>query len=155
MKLNELPPRQADRKHAKRVARGLGCGTGKTAGRGTKGQKARAGGYHKVGFEGGQMPLQRRLPKSGFKNPFRKEYSIVSVGALDEFEPNAEVRIEDLQQKGLVRKKIGDGLKLLADGDVTKPLNVYVDKASKSAIEKIEAAGGKVHLTVIVAVDKG
>lgn len=146
MKLNELPPRQADRKQAKRVARGMGCGTGKTAGRGTKGQKARAGGYHKVGFEGGQMPLQRRLPKSGFKNPFRKEYTTVSVGDLEVFEANAEVRLEDMRQHGLIRKKIGDGLKLLADGELTKPLQVHVFKASKSAVAKVEAAGGKVHL---------
>ena len=147
MKLNELPPRQADRKQAKRVARGLGCGTGKTAGRGTKGQKARAGGYHKVGFEGGQMPLQRRLPKGGFKNPFRKEYVTVRVGDLEGFDANAEVRLEDLQKKGLIRKKMGNGVKLLADGELTKPLNIHVDKASKSAMAKVEAAGGTVHLT--------
>ncbi|HIJ85773.1 MAG: LSU ribosomal protein L15P [Magnetococcales bacterium] len=146
MKLNELPPRQADRKQAKRVARGIGCGTGKTAGRGVKGQKARAGGYHKVGFEGGQMPLQRRLPKSGFKNPFRKVYVTVGVDDLEVFEAHAEVRLEQMQEKGLIRKKMRDGVKLLADGELTKPLQVYVDKASKSAVAKVEAAGGKVHL---------
>ncbi|MBF0139651.1 MAG: 50S ribosomal protein L15 [Magnetococcales bacterium] len=150
MKLNELPPRQADRKQAKRVARGIGCGTGKTAGRGVKGQKARAGGYHKVGFEGGQMPLQRRLPKAGFKNPFRKEYITVSVGDLEVFEANAEVRLEDMRKHGLIRKKMGDGLKLLADGELTKPLQIHVLKASKSAVAKVEAAGGKVHLTDVV-----
>ncbi|MBF0108433.1 MAG: 50S ribosomal protein L15 [Magnetococcales bacterium] len=145
MKLNELPPRQADRKQAKRVARGLGCGTGKTAGRGVKGQKARSGGYHKIGFEGGQMPLQRRLPKGGFKNPFRKEYAIISIGDLEVFSANAEIRLADLQEKGLVRKKIGDGIKLLADGELTKPVQIFVHKASRSAIEKVEGIGGKVH----------
>ncbi|MBF0421507.1 MAG: 50S ribosomal protein L15 [Magnetococcales bacterium] len=145
MKLNELPPRQADRKQAKRVARGLGCGTGKTAGRGVKGQKARAGGYHKVGFEGGQMPLQRRLPKGGFKNPFRKEYVTVSVGDFEIFEANAEVRLEDLQAKGLVRKNLKSGVKLLADGELTKPLQIHVARASGSAVAKVEAVGGKVH----------
>lgn len=147
MKLNELPPRQADRKQAKRIARGIGCGTGKTAGKGTKGQKARAGGYHKVGFEGGQMPLQRRLPKRGFKNPFRKVYTVVSVGDLEAFDANAEVRLDDMRGKGLIRKKMGDGLKLLAGGDLTKPIQVYVDRASRSAVAKVEASGGKVHFT--------
>lgn len=144
--LNELPPSPENRKKANRVGRGIGSGNGKTAGRGQKGQKARAGGYHKVGFEGGQMPLQRRLPKRGFNNIFRKIYALVNVGDLDRFESGTEVTAALLQESGLVRKNVGAGIKLLGQGTLTKNLNVVVDKASGTAKEKVEQAGGTVTL---------
>ncbi|RLB42696.1 MAG: 50S ribosomal protein L15 [Deltaproteobacteria bacterium] len=145
MKIHELAPAEGSRKKRKRVGRGPGSGHGKTSCKGHKGQKARSGGGPAPGFEGGQMPLHRRLPKRGFTNIFRTEYVTVNVKDLDQFEPNTTVDIEMLRQSGLI-KKIKDGVKLLGDGEVKKPLIVRVHKASISAVQKIEAAGGKVEL---------
>ena len=145
MKLHELSPKQGSKKKRKRVGRGPGSGHGKTSCRGQKGQKARSGGGPGRGFEGGQTPIHRRLPKRGFTNIFRKEYEIVNIRDLKVFEPNKVISIEELKQAGLVKGK-GDGVKLLGDGEISYPLFIKVHKASKSAIEKIEASGGKVEL---------
>ncbi|MBF0446119.1 MAG: 50S ribosomal protein L15 [Magnetococcales bacterium] len=147
MKLNELPSSPLNRKDPKRVGRGMASGTGKTAGRGQKGQKSRSGGFHKVGFEGGQMPLQRRLPKRGFNNIFRKVYALVNVEDLEVFDAGSEVNLELLQSRGMVRKDVSSGIKLLGNGNLTKKLNISVDKVSKSAKEKVENAGGTVTLS--------
>ena len=146
MKLNELPASPAGRVDAKRKGQGIASGNGKTAGRGTKGQAARSGGYHKVGFEGGQMPLQRRLPKRGFRSPFKEFYALVQVEDLEIFPSGAEVQIEDLRAKGLVGR-LKDGVKVLGDGTLSKALVVHADKFSRSAQEKIEAVGGRVVLS--------
>lgn len=143
MRLHELSPAENSRKNRKRKGRGPGSGNGKTAGRGTKGLKARSGGKVKIGFEGGQMPLQRRLPKRGFYNIFKKEFSIINVQDLANFEANAEVDEKMLLANGTV-SKLGHGVKILGNGEINVPLTVKVTKASKSAIEKIEAAGGRV-----------
>ncbi|MBF0175853.1 MAG: 50S ribosomal protein L15 [Magnetococcales bacterium] len=145
MKLNELPAIPGNSQEGKRKGRGIGSGNGKTGGRGTKGQKARSGGYHKVGFEGGQMPLQRRLPKRGFKNPFRKEYSLLSLDDLNAFPAHTEVTEALLREKGLY-KRHKDGIKLLNNGELGVPLKVHVDKASRAAMERVVAAGGEVIL---------
>ncbi len=146
MKLNEIgkPVGRASRKN-KRRGRGDASGQGGTGGRGHKGQKARAGGYHKVGFEGGQMPLQRRLPKRGFTNIFRTEYAIVNVDQLQGLPENAEVTPDFLQENGVV-SRLKDGVKVLGRGELTKPLTVKAHKVSASARQKIEAAGGKVEV---------
>ena len=144
MKLHELSPAAGSKKDVKRIGRGPGSGQGKTAGKGHKGQKARAGRGMRVGFEGGQMPLQRRLPKRGFVNIFGKEFAIVNVAALDNrFEDGAVVDINALLEKKIVRKAF-DGLKVLGDGEIAKKLTVKAAIFSASAKEKIEAAGGKV-----------
>lgn len=143
MKLTELKPSAGSKKKSKRVGRGESSGHGKTSGRGSKGQRSRSGGKVPQWFEGGQMPLQRRLPKRGFKNPFKKEFAIINVGDLDKFEPNTVVDREKLKEAGLV-KRIKDGIKLLGNGEIERPLTVRVNKVSKSAKEKIEAAGGVV-----------
>lgn len=143
MKLNQLPASPAGRIEAKRKGQGMASGNGKTAGRGQKGQKSRSGGYHKVGFEGGQMPLQRRLPKRGFTNPFRKTYALLKVGDLEIFSGETDIKLANLIEKKLVGS-LKDGIKLLADGDLTKAVVIHVDKASQSARSKVEAAGGKV-----------
>jgi len=141
MNLSDLRP-PAGQKHAKRrVGRGMGSGRGKTAGRGSKGQRAISGFSLMRGFEGGQMPLHRRLPKRGFTNIFRKEFAIVNVGRLDKlegdvFDPNRLIEL------GVV-KKLGDGLKVLGTGELTRNITVHAQLFSKSAIEKIQAAGGK------------
>ena len=146
MKLHELKPAEGSTKSRKRVGRGNGSGLGKTAGRGHKGQKARSGGGVRPGFEGGQMPMMRRIPKRGFTNIFKKEYTVINVSDLEErFENGAEVSIESLYAAGLI-KKVKDGVKLLGDGEITKALTVKVDKVSKTAAEKIVAAGGKVEV---------
>jgi large subunit ribosomal protein L15 len=146
MKLNQLPESPAGRIASKRKGQGIGSGNGKTAGRGTKGQTARSGGFHKVGFEGGQMPLQRRLPKRGFRSPFKEYYALVQVEDLDVFEAGSIVGLAELKEKGLV-SRLKDGVKLLGDGSINKALTVHVDKVSRSAQEKIEAVGGKVELS--------
>ncbi|MBF0459972.1 MAG: 50S ribosomal protein L15 [Magnetococcales bacterium] len=146
MKLNQLPASPAGRIEGKRKGLGIGSGNGKTAGRGTKGQAARSGGYHKVGFEGGQMPLQRRLPKRGFRSPFKEYYALVQVEDLEIFPGGSEVQIEDLRTNGLVGR-LKDGVKLLGDGQLSKALIVHADKCSRSAQEKIEAVGGRVVLS--------
>jgi large subunit ribosomal protein L15 len=141
MNLSDLRP-PAGQKHAKRrVGRGMGSGRGKTAGRGSKGQRAISGFSLMRGFEGGQMPLHRRLPKRGFTNIFKKEFAIVNVGRLDKlegdvFDPNRLVEL------GVV-KKLGDGLKILGTGELTRKITVHAQLFSKSALEKIQAAGGK------------
>jgi len=145
MKLESLKPSPGATKKAKRVGRGIGSGTGKTSGRGHKGQKSRSGGGVRVGFEGGQMPLQRRVPKRGFTNIFRKEYAIVNVGDLNVFDEGQTVTLEDFKKAGLV-KKVGSGVKLLGNGELDKALTVQVVKASKTAEEKVTAKGGKIEV---------
>lgn len=142
MKLHELSPAAGSTKERKRIGRGAGSGQGKTAGKGHKGQKARAGRGMRAGFEGGQMPLQRRLPKRGFNNIFRKEIVAVNVADLEvRFENGAVVDVESLKQVGLVKNSF-DGIKILGNGELTKKLTVKADAFSESAKQKIEAAGG-------------
>lgn len=142
MKLHELQPVEGARKDGFRVGRGLGSGNGKTAGKGHKGQKARSGGMGKLGFEGGQTPLARRLPKRGFTNFTRKEYAIVNLDQLNRFAEDTEVTPELLHATGLV-KNLKDGVKVLGEGELEKKLIVKANKFSKSAVELIEKAGGK------------
>ncbi|MEE3492478.1 50S ribosomal protein L15 [Ruminococcus sp.] len=142
MKLYELSPAEGSKKEAKRIGRGHGSGQGKTAGKGHKGQKARAGKGMRVGFEGGQMPLQRRLPKRGFNNIFRKNVVAINVGTLNKFEDGAVVDIAALTEKGIVKNSF-DGVKILSNGTITKKLTVKANAFSKGAVAKIEAAGGK------------
>ena len=143
MKLNELSPAQGSAKAAYRKGRGAGSGNGKTAGKGHKGQNARSGGGVRVGFEGGQLPLYRKLPKRGFKNRFAVNYSVVNVAALNRFEDGAVVDVEALKAAKLVRKEL-DGVKILGNGELTKKLTVKATVFSATAKEKIEAAGGKI-----------
>ena len=141
MRINELKPAPGAKKKRKRVGRGAGSGMGKTATRGQDGQNSRSGGGVRPGFEGGQMPLSRRLPKRGFTNIFAKEYAVINVGDLDRFEDGTEVTAELLKKERVIRK-LGDGLKVLGNGEITKKLTVKADKFSKTAAEKIAAAGG-------------
>lgn len=145
MKLHELQPAKGSTHAPKRLGRGIGSGTGKTAGKGHKGQKARSGGGVRPGFEGGQIPLARRMPKRGFTNIFKKEFTVLNVRDLERFEAGEEVTIESLYQKGLI-KAVKDGVKILGTGELTKALTVKVDKVSQAAAEKIVAAGGKVEV---------
>ena len=142
MKLNELKPAEGSTRESYRVGRGPGSGNGKTAGKGHKGQNARSGGGVRPGFEGGQLPLYRKLPKRGFTNRFAVNYSIVNVAALNKFEDGAVVDLEALLAAKIVRKPL-DGLKVLGNGDLTKKLTVKATVFSATAKEKIEAAGGK------------
>lgn len=142
MKLHELKPQAGERQARKRVGRGIGSGLGKTAGRGHKGQKARSGGGVRPGFEGGQKPLQLRLPKRGFKNIFRKEYAEVNVQQLNCFADETLVTPELLQENGII-KRVKDGVKILGRGELERKLEVRASSFSKSAAEKIAAAGGK------------
>ena len=142
MKLHELSPAPGSAKPAWRKGRGHGSGNGKTAGKGHKGQNARSGGGVRPGFEGGQLPLYRKLPKRGFTNIFSKEYAIVNVEDLNKFENGATVDMAALLECGMIRKEL-DGLKVLGNGEVTKKLTVKAKIFSASAKEKIEAAGGK------------
>ena len=143
MKLNELSPAQGSVKAGYRKGRGPGSGNGKTAGKGHKGQNARSGGGVRPGFEGGQLPLYRKLPKRGFKNRFAVNYSIVNVSALNVFEDGAVVDLAVLMEKKIVREAL-DGLKVLGNGELTKKLTVKATVFSATAKEKIEAAGGKI-----------
>lgn len=147
MKLHELKPNKGGAvKATKRLGRGTGSGQGKTAGKGHKGQNARSGGGTRPGFEGGQMPIYRRLPKRGFTNIFTKEYATVNISDLnDRFEDGAEVTPQSLKEAGII-KKLNDGVKILGDGNLDKKLTVKANKFSKSAAEKIEANGGKVEV---------
>jgi len=145
MKLHELRPAEGSKRAAKRVGRGTGSGWGKTAGRGQNGQNSRSGGGVRPGFEGGQMPLYRRLPKRGFTNIFAKEYACINVDRLNIFENGTEVTPELLIERGVI-KKVYDGIKILGNGNLEKNLTVKVNKISKAAAEKIEAAGGKVEV---------
>ncbi len=146
MKINELRPAEGAVKPAKRLGRGIGSGTGKTSGKGHKGQWARSGGGVRPGFEGGQMPLIRRLPKRGFTNHFKKEYTTVNVSVFEAFENGTVVNAELLRDKGLIGKVEDYGLKVLGNGELTKSLTVQAKKFTQSAIEKIEKAGGKVEV---------
>jgi len=149
--MNELtrltPPRGGGVKEKKRVGRGQASGQGKTAGRGGKGQKARTGNMNFVGFEGGQMPIQRRIPKRGFTNPFRVRYALINVGVLEGL-GLTEVDLDKLVEAGTVKDR-KDGLKILGDGEITKAISVRAHKFSGSAKEKIEKAGGKAEVIVI------
>jgi large subunit ribosomal protein L15 len=142
MKLHELKPAPGSRHSRKRLGRGIGSGLGKTSGRGHKGQWARSGGGVRPGFEGGQNPLYRRLPKRGFTNIHRKEYAVVNVQELNRFEAGTEVTPELLLETGIV-KNPRDGIKILGEGDLGVNLTVKAHKFSQSAVEKIQAAGGK------------
>ena len=142
MKLHELSPAEGSVKPAWRKGRGHGSGNGKTAGKGHKGQNARSGGGVRPGFEGGQLPLYRKLPKRGFNNVFSKEYAIVNVEDLNKFEDGATVDMATLLESGMIRKEL-DGLKVLGNGEITKKLTVKAAIFSASAKDKIEAAGGK------------
>ena len=142
MKLNELSPAKGSAKAAWRKGRGPGSGNGKTAGKGHKGQNARSGGGVRPGFEGGQLPLYRKLPKRGFNNKFAVNYAIVNVAALNKFEDGAVVDMDALLAAKIVRKPL-DGLKVLGNGELTKKLTVKATVFSATAKEKIEAAGGK------------
>ncbi|MFB3165352.1 50S ribosomal protein L15 [Neobacillus sp. NPDC093182] len=141
MKLHELKPAEGSRKERKRLGRGIGSGQGKTAGKGHKGQNARSGGGVRLGFEGGQTPLFRRLPKRGFTNISRKEYAIVNLDVLNQFEEGTEVTPELLIETGLVKNEKA-GIKILAKGNVEKKLTVKAHKFSSTAKEAIEAVGG-------------
>lgn len=145
MKLHELQPTAGSRKERNRVGRGIATGNGKTSGRGHKGQKARSGGGVRPGFEGGQNPLFRRLPKRGFTNINRKEFAIVNLSTLNRFEDGTEVTPELLLETGVI-SKLNDGVKVLASGAVEKKLTVKAHKFSSSAKEAIEAAGGSVEV---------
>jgi len=142
MELNSLRPALGSTKNRKRIGRGIGSGHGKTATKGHKGQKARSGGSIKPGFEGGQMPLQRRLPKRGFRPLDRNEYVLINLQQLDVFDAGSCVDREAMNAKGLL-KKSNLPVKVLANGDITKALTIKADKFSKSAIKKIQAVGGK------------
>lgn len=145
MKLHELKPAQGSRKSLKRVGRGMSSGTGKTSGRGHKGQNSRSGGGVRIGFEGGQMPLYRRIPKRGFTNIFAKEIVEVNINRLNVFEDGTEVTEALLKERGIISKTL-DGVKVLGNGEIEKALTIKVSRVSKSAKEKIEAAGGKVEV---------
>ena len=146
MKLHELSPAKGSRKAPKRLGRGVASGSGKTAGRGTKGYNSRSGGGVRPGYEGGQMPLQRRLPKRGFTNIFKKNIAVINIRDLAKFDKGREVDTEALIQDGLVKGQ-RDGIKLLGQGEITYSLDVKVNQVSKSAREKNEAAGGKVEVS--------
>ncbi len=142
MRIEDLKPAKGAKKKAKRVGRGVGSGSGKTAGKGHKGQKARSGGVKGAGFEGGQMPLQRRIPKRGFTNIFRKEYAVVNLSDLEKISGTDPVTPEILEQNGLI-KNVKSGVKILGMGELKSGRTVRAHKFSKSALEKIQAAGGK------------
>ncbi|WNS80738.1 50S ribosomal protein L15 [Domibacillus sp. DTU_2020_1001157_1_SI_ALB_TIR_016] len=145
MKLHELKPAAGSRKERNRVGRGTGSGNGKTAGKGHKGQNARSGGGVRLGFEGGQTPLFRRLPKRGFTNVNRKDYAVVNIDTLNRFEEGTEVTPELLIESGIVKSEKA-GIKILANGNVEKKLTVKAHKFSAAAKEAIEAAGGKIEV---------
>jgi large subunit ribosomal protein L15 len=145
MKLSRLKPPEGSRKKRKRVGRGNGSGHGGTSCRGSKGQNARSGGGVKPGFEGGQMPLARRLPKRGFRNRFRKDIIAVNLDQLKKFAEGSVVDPDTLLQQGIIKRK-GDGVKILGKGDITYPLTLKVNNISRSAREKIEASGGSVEV---------
>ena len=142
MKLNELKYNEGSKKDIKRLGRGSSSGTGKTSGRGENGQKSRSGGGVRVGFEGGQLPLYRRLPKRGFTNIFAKKYTSINVEDLNKFDNGTEITAEVLKENGVI-KKINDGIVVLGRGDLNKKVTIKAKRFSKSAEEKISAAGGK------------
>jgi large subunit ribosomal protein L15 len=142
MRIEDIRPAEGSTKNKKRVGRGVGSGHGKTSCKGHKGQKARSGGTKGAGFEGGQMPLQRRVPKRGFKNIFKKEYAIVNLDIIDALKDDVVITPELLIEKGVI-KKMKDGLKVLANGSIQRPVTIKANAFSTSAAAKIEAAGGK------------
>jgi large subunit ribosomal protein L15 len=142
MRIEDIRPAEGSTKNKKRVGRGVGSGHGKTSCKGHKGQKARSGGTKGAGFEGGQMPLQRRIPKRGFTNIFKKEYAIVNLNTIDALKDDAVITPELLIEKGVI-KKMKDGLKILAKGSIQRPVTIKANAFSASAATKIEAAGGK------------
>ncbi len=146
MRLNDLSPMKGSIKKKKTVGRGPASGHGKTACRGHKGQKCRSGGRIRPGFEGGQMPMQRRLPKRGFRNIFKKEYDLINIRDLNVFDSGTNLDAGVLKDAGII-KGTKDGVKLLGLGEISHPLKIRIDRASKKAKEKVEAAGGKVELT--------
>lgn len=146
MKIHEISPAPNSKKASKRLGRGIGSGLGKTSGKGHKGQWARSGGGVRIGFEGGQMPLARRLPKTGFDNAWKKVYSIVNINQLDVFEDDTVVTAELLLEKGVLSKIEPYGVKILGNGEITKKLTVKANKFSEAATQKIEKAGGKVEV---------
>ncbi len=143
MKLHELKPAAGAVTKPKRKGRGTGSGLGKSAGRGGDGQRSRSGGRVRVGFEGGQMPLTRRIPKRGFTNIFKKQYNLINVEELNRFDENTEVTVELLKEIGLIKKIEKYGLKVLGEGELSKKLTVKAARFTKTAAEKIEGAGGK------------
>ncbi len=145
MKLHELAPAPGSTKAPKRLGRGIGSGVGKTSGKGHKGQNARSGGGVRPGFEGGQMPLSRRLPKRGFTNIFAKEYAVINLSDLGKFKDGDTVSAQTLIEKGVIKKPL-DGVKVLGNGQISAKLTIVAAKVSKSAAEKIEAAGGKIEV---------
>ena len=145
MRLHELKAAENSTKNRKRRGRGTGTGQGKTSGRGMNGQNSRSGGGVRLGFEGGQMPLYRRIPKRGFTNRFRKEYAEVNVSILNRFDEGSVVDLEALKNAGIV-KQVKDGVKILGNGEIEKKLTVKATKFTKSAAMKIEKAGGKVEV---------
>ena len=145
MKLDELQPAPGSKTTRRRVGRGIGSGLGKTSGKGHKGQKARSGGGVRPGFEGGQMPLFRRIPKRGFKNRGAKQYTEVTLAMLETLDNNTEVTVESLLEAGIIRKA-NDGIVVLGNGELTKKLTVKAARVTKTANEKITAAGGKVEV---------
>jgi large subunit ribosomal protein L15 len=145
MKLEELKPPEGSKKKRKRVGRGVGSGHGKTACKGAKGQKARSGGGIKAGFEGGQMPMQRRLPKRGFRSPFKKRFALLHLKDLNRFPKDTVVEPDLLFQSGLLRHR-EEPVKLLSDGELQHPLTIRVHQASKAALQKVEAASGRVEV---------
>lgn len=146
MKINELKPADGAKTAAKRLGRGIGSGLGKTSGKGHKGQWARSGGGVRIGFEGGQMPITRRLPKRGFNNIYRKEYSVVNIASLEAFDNGTVVTAELLLEKGILSKVESFGVKILGKGTLTKKLTVKANKFTASAKEAIEKAGGTVEV---------
>jgi len=146
MRINELSPAENSKRAPKRLGRGIGSTLGKTSGKGHKGQNARSGGGVRPGFEGGQMPLTRRLPQRGFNNQFRKVYSVVNVEDLNRLEENTVVTQEVLRENNIISKIEPAGLKVLGNGNLTKALQVKAVKFSKSAVEKIEKAGGSIEV---------
>jgi large subunit ribosomal protein L15 len=145
MRLQDLAPEAGEKKSRKRIGRGVASGSGKTAGRGNKGHNARSGGGVRPGYEGGQMPIHRRLPKRGFKNHFKKIFAIINVNDLNRFDADSVVDEAELVRAGIV-KGARDGIKLLGQGEIQVPLTLRVNKVSESAKQKIEAVGGKIEV---------
>ncbi|MDP2646751.1 MAG: 50S ribosomal protein L15 [Desulfobacterales bacterium] len=145
MKLNELSPEKGSRKNRKRVGRGVGSGSGKTAGRGTKGHNSRSGGGVRPGFEGGQMPIHRRLPKRGFTNIFKRRFQVINIKDLSMFDSGSVVDEAELRRMGMIKGKKCE-IKLLGNGEIDFPLTVKIHKITKSAQQKIEAGGGNVEV---------
>ncbi len=146
LQLNNIKPAEGSKKSVKRLGRGIGSGLGKTSGKGHKGQWARSGGGVRPGFEGGQMPLTRRLPKRGFKNRFVKVYTTVNIEAFEKFDNGTEITPDFLLENGVISKIEANGVKVLGNGTLTKKLVVKASKFSKSAVEAIEKAGGTVEV---------